>query len=200
MDTVSLNDNTDSAHAQPMFSFLQPEEQSGVAGWASKSIAVSISSVFLCVAVVVVFWKRLRCLYSHWKRRKTFGTELSARSMPEKRPIGTCGETRGVREQKAQARVGGSNHPLPSLSRQRRVAFQFSHITSQPCWLRQLPHWTNLYNLASSLCSCVDRDKTNPQPPPQNYWLMWPPERWWWWGFLSPFARPPPCRRERVGW
>lgn len=32
LDTAPLNESTGSAHAQPMFSFLQPEELSSVAG------------------------------------------------------------------------------------------------------------------------------------------------------------------------
>lgn len=126
----------------------------------SPSVALSLSlSLFCCCCRCVL--NTSAELYPHRKRRETLGTELSARSMLEKRPIIPVGN----REEFGTESAGESRRleAPPSLSRQRRKAFQFSHITSHPRWLRQLSHRANLHNLTSPLCSCVDRDKNKPR-------------------------------------
>lgn len=95
--------------------------------------------------------------------------------MPEKRPIIPVGN----REEFGAAHTGESRRleAPPSLSRRQRIAFQFSHITPHPCWLRQLSHWANSHNLTPPLCSCVDRGKKKKKQILLNYRRMSPPRK-----------------------
>lgn len=125
-----------------------------------------VSLLFVVVVVVVVFWARRRSFIHTGKDGRPSAPSCLPKSMPEKRPVIPV----GTREEFGAANTGESRRlgSPPSLSRQQRIAFQFSHITPHPCWLRQLSHWANLHNLTSPLCSCVDRGKANPAQLPAD--------------------------------
>lgn len=115
--TAPLNRNSASTHAQPMFSFLQPEELSSVAACACKSIAATYVFLFFCLSCVLRA-PSTASLFTPEHTGTPVGTEPKVRVF-NKRKGGpqNCGKRR-VRSRKpsrsSRLSVGENSLPAPT--------------------------------------------------------------------------------------